>query len=91
MQETSKSPRFNRNYLSILDMFKTYNNIHNLSKNDFTLIVKVFFKIMAHTTVNEGKIYQIPNRLGTFGVRKRKTVGRGAFDYNLFKTEGLKV
>ena len=91
MQETSKSPRFSRNYTSITDMFQTFDNTSNLTKNDFNLIIKVFFKVMTDATVNEGKIYQIPYRLGTFGVRKRQTVGRGVFDYNLFKQDGTKV
>lgn len=91
MPETSKSQRINRNYVTPTELFVKYDNKFGISKYDFNLIVKIFFKTLAHSMMVEGKVFQIPKRLGTLGIRKRPTFGRGVFDYNLFKSEGLKV
>lgn len=55
------------------------------------LIIKVFFKTLTYSTINSGKVYYVPNKLGIIGIAKRRTVGRGAFDYQLYKEQGLKV
>lgn len=91
MPEMSKQSKEFNNYRTVTPLFNTYNNKYQISKEDFLLIIKTYFKIMVHNIVNQGKIYKLPHRLGNVGVRKTPVKLRGVFDYNLFKKEGLKV
>lgn len=78
-------------YVNEYDMFKEYPNKYDISTKDFCLIVKTFFLIMVNNMIYNYKIYKLPYGLGHIGIYKRKTVGRGYFDWGLFKKEGLKV
>lgn len=81
----------NKHYANINDLFVAYFNPFQISQTDFSLIVKTFFLALIKSVVREGKIYQFPYGLGSFGVKKRPTHGRGSFDYALFNKEGIKV
>jgi len=41
--------------------------------------------------IEEGKLYYLPGRLGVLGVFRIPVIGRGVFDYQLFKSDGTKV
>lgn len=87
----SKRRSYNKIYTNPDSLFDSYSNPHNITLEDFRLITKVFFAILSHKIITEGKVFQLPNRLGSVGVYKRKTIGRGVFDYQLFKETGQKV
>jgi hypothetical protein len=72
------------------DMFKAYPNKYEITSKDFVLIVKTFFFIMVRSMIYDYKIYKLPYGLGHLGIYKRKTIGRGYFDWDLWKKEGLK-
>lgn len=73
-----------------IDSFQAYDNKHNISYNDYCLILKTFNYILVNK-LYEGEVFSLPNRVGTLGVYKRKTFGRGIFDYQQFAATGDKV
>lgn len=82
--------RDNNTYLTETDSFYTYDNKYNLSINDYRLILRVFFTLFIEELVHSGNIFILPCRLGNLSIRKKETFGRGNFDYQLYKTTGVK-
>lgn len=83
--------QINSNYINLVTQFDKYDNPHNIDKNDFSFIIKTFFVVLTKSIVDDGKIYKLPFGLGSLGIRRRPTYGRGVFDYQLYKKEGIKV
>lgn len=82
---------YNSGYKNISKSFSAYENRFNISYRDFIFIIKSFLVLLSESIVNDGKVYKLPYGLGSLGVRRRPTYGRGVFDYELFKKEGIKV
>ncbi len=80
----------NKRHRTTKDSFLTYENKHNLSYNEYCLILKAYNYLLIRQ-LYEGDVFSLPNRMGTLGVYKRKTFGKGVFDYGLFAATGDKV
>jgi len=72
------------------DTFNDYENKYDISKADFKKILYAFNTLLAASTVTEGKVYKMPYTLGFLGVFKKPLVGKGIFDYQLWKETGIK-
>ena len=79
-----------KSYASEIEAFAAYPNKHNITFSDFKLILKTFFSILIEEVINTGDNYIFPNKLGSFGIRKKDTWGRGVFDYQLYKETSIK-
>lgn len=83
--------RENRRTRNEKDSFLTYDNKYTLMYIEYILILKTFNILLCQDMMSEGTVYKLPARAGRIGVFKRKTFGRGSFDYNYFKQTGEKV
>lgn len=81
----------NKRHRTTIDSFKEYSNPHDISYQDYALILKTFNYLLAKEIMEQGTLYALPSRLGVIGVYKRKTLGKGKFDYNHYKDTGEKV
>jgi hypothetical protein len=90
MQKISKQPTQNSNYLSFFDVYKAYTNKFGLSELDYKLIIRSFFFILKDEMIQTGKVFILPNKLGTFGIKKIKmpVKFRGILDYQHFRKTG---
>lgn len=81
----------NKAYLTLNDFYESYPDKDNLTLEEYKLILKTFNYFLVKSMIEEGKLYLLPNRMGVLGIMKQKVFGRGVFDYNLYKKEGIKV
>lgn len=87
MQKTKRD----RVYKSFDDIYESYPNKGKVTKAEFKLVLKTFNYLLVKSMVEEGKIYQLPKRMGAMGIFKLPVAGRGVFDYKLFHLDGTKV
>ena len=75
---------------SVLGSFSSYDNKYQLKENDYKLILRSFYFILKEELIYTGKIYILPKKLGTIGIKKIKmpTKFRGVLDYQLFRKTG---
>lgn len=78
-------------YLTICDFYDKYPDKEEISLEEYKLIAKTFNYFLVKSMIEEGKLYLLPNRMGVLGILKQRVFGRGVFDYNLYKKEGIKV
>lgn len=83
MPQSSKQS--NNIYLTEYDMFKTYPNKFNISKEEFLLILRTFNFLLGKSIIDEGKIYKFPFNLGILGVFKNKSKGKKIPDWKYYK------
>jgi len=72
------------------DSFATYDNPHNIDFATYRLILKSYNYLLARNIMETGEVRRLPSLCGLLSIRKTATKKQGAFDYNLFKKEGIK-
>lgn len=87
MQKTKRE----KVYKDFNDIYLSYPHADSVTKAQFKLILKTFNYLLIKSMVDEGKVYQLPKKLGVMGVFKLPVAGRGVFDYKLFHTDGTKL
>ena len=94
IKKTTQSPQKSRkepnSYLSLYKSYATYNNESNLTKVEYTFIVRTFFFLLSKAMIYQAKSFVLPSKLGVIGIRKVPTHGRGYFDYQLYRKTGIK-
>lgn len=80
----------NKRQRTTVDSFAAYDNKYEITYEDYCLILKTFNVILGEKLL-EGQVFTMPHRLGLFSIRKRKTFGKGSFDYQHYKQTGEKV
>lgn len=76
---------------SLVDFYENYPHKESVNRSTYRLILRTFNYLLMKSMIDEGKIYHLPNSLGVLGVFKIPVIGRGVFDYQLYKKEGVKV
>lgn len=69
---------------------KIANETINISKKEYRLIIGTMFFLLMKDAINTGARYSFPEGLGTMGVYKKPTYGRGIFNYKLYNETGEK-
>lgn len=88
MRETLKQRKQNNNnYLLLEHTFKEYENKNKISKEEYKLIIKTFFYILAQEMMRTGKIYSLPKSIGTIGIFKFKNKHK-ILDYKYYRQTG---
>ncbi len=86
-----KQPNLDKAYLTLSDLYEHFPDKEEVPLEQYKLILKTFNYTMVKSMIEEGKVYLLPNKLGALGIMKQRVFGRGVFDYNLYKKEGIKV
>jgi len=76
---------------NILDFYQDFPEKDLVDKVTYKIILRTFNYMLMKSIIDEGKLYHLPGGLGVLGVFKIPVIGRGVFDYQLFKREGVKV
>lgn len=76
---------------SVVDFYKEFPHKNLVDKSTYKLVLKTFNYLLMKSITDEGKLYYLPGGLGVLGVFKIPVIGRGVFDYQLYKKEGVKV
>lgn len=60
-----------------------------ISKEDYSMIVITFFRVMMTRMIKFGEIYRLPEKLGVMGIFKSPT-NYPMYDYGYYKKTGIK-
>ena len=84
-------PKTYPKYRQESSFFDSYSNTHEISKVQFVLIIKTFFYLLTRRLL-EGHVYKLPFGVGLIGCLRQpiSKVTKGVFDYQLYKTTGIK-
>lgn len=86
----NKMPKI-RPHKNIIDLYNQYPEKDSITKQEFKLVLRTFNYLLMQSIIETGKLYYLPNNLGVIGVFRIPVIGRGVFDYQLYKKEGIKV
>ncbi len=81
-----KTTKYLNNYK---DFYEAYPHKDNVSPQEFRLILKMFFNLLKHSMIHEGKIYKFPSGVGIVGIFN-VNAKKQMFDYQLYKSTGVK-
>lgn len=89
LKTTSATPKL---YRTFIDLYETFEDKDKLTKAEFRLILKLFHNLLRRSMIYEGKVYQLPNFLGTLGVYKKVLKDSfKIFNYQHYKETNEKI
>lgn len=74
----------NKFYYNDLDLFESYSNEYNITKEQFLLILRTFNFLLIKSVIDEGKVYTLPLRLGLIYMKKTKSKGKKIIDFGAY-------
>lgn len=77
-------------YMEDKELFQYYDNPHGITQEQFIKILETFTLLMVNE-IYEGKVFRLPNRIGTLGIRSYKRGHRAKrFDFVHYNATGEK-
>lgn len=85
---TRKTTKLRYNYRNLFD---AYPNEEKLTPYEFRLILRTFASLLRKSMIYEGKVYNLPGKVGTVGIYRTGTKGSTYYNYQHYKETGEKI
>lgn len=83
-----QSRQINKQSINDSDIFDSYSNPYNLTKEQFLLVLRTFNFLLIRSVIDEGKVYSLPLGCGLIYMKKIKSKGKKIMDYNTYRKTG---